>query len=77
MKANDVGKTAAIDAGKKLFEKAAKKLPTQKSQVADVMVPPEEITKRVNEVIAKYVDTSVDRASIVQLFLMQLQFKIS
>ena len=42
-----------IDAGKKLVEKAAKKLSTPKS-----LVPPEEITKKVNEVIAKYVDTS-------------------
>ena len=53
-------------AGKKLVEKAAKKLTTPKSQVANVvvpqianvLVPPEEITKKVNEVIAKYVDTS-------------------
>ena len=58
--------TVAIDAGKKLVEKlakklvekAAKKLTTPKSQVANVMVPPEEITKKVNEVIAKYFDTS-------------------
>ena len=46
MKAIDVGKTAAIDACKKLVEKVAKKLTTQKSQVANVMVPPEEITKK-------------------------------
>ena len=58
MKAIDVGKTVAIDAGNKLVEKAAKKLPKPKSQVANVMIPPEEITKKVNEVIAKYVDTS-------------------
>ena len=58
MKAINVGKTVAIDAGKKLVEKAAKRLSTPKSQVANVMVPPEEITKNVNEVIAKYVDTS-------------------
>ena len=45
MKAIDVDKTDAIDAGKKLVEKAAKKLSTQKSKVANVMVPPEEITK--------------------------------
>ena len=45
MKAIDVGKTVAIDAGRKLVEKAAKKLTTAKSQVANVMVPPEEITK--------------------------------
>ena len=58
MKAIDVGKTVAIDAGKKLIEKAAKRLTTLKLQVANVMVSPEEITKKVNEVIAKYVDTS-------------------
>ena len=58
MKAIDVGKTVAIDAGKKLIEKAAKKFFKPKSQVANVMVPIEEITKKVNEVIAKYVDTS-------------------
>ena len=53
MKAIDVGKTVAIDAGKKLVEKAAKRLATPKPQVANVMIPPEEITKKVNEVIAK------------------------
>ena len=58
MKAIDVGKTVAIDAGKKLVEKAVKKLSKPKSQVANVLVPPEEITKKVNEVIAKYVATS-------------------
>ena len=57
MKAIDVGKTVAIDAGKKLVEKAAKTLSSAKSHVANVMVPPEDITKKVNEVIAKYVDT--------------------
>ena len=41
MKAIDVGKTVAIDAGKKLVEKAAKKLTKRKSQLANVMVPPE------------------------------------
>ena len=59
MKAIDVDKIVAIDAGKKLVEEAAKKLSTPKSQVANVMVSPEEITKKINEVIAKYVDTSV------------------
>ena len=59
MKAIDVGKTVAIDAGKKLVEKAAKRLSTPKSQVANVKVPPEEVTKKVNALIAKYVDTSV------------------
>ena len=58
MKAIDVGKTVAIDDGKKLVEKAAIRLSTPKSQVANFIVPPEEITKKVNEVIAKYVDTS-------------------
>ena len=45
MKAIDVGKSVAIDAGKKLVGKAAKRLSTPKSQVANVMVPLEEITK--------------------------------
>ena len=58
MKAIDVGKTVTIDAGKKLVEKAAKRLTSTKPQVANVIVPPEEITKKVKEVIAKYVDTS-------------------
>ena len=58
MKAIDVGKTVAIDAGKKLVEKAAKRLSTPKSQLANVMVSPEEITKKVDEVIAKYFVTS-------------------
>ena len=55
MKAIDVGKTVAIDAGKKLVEKSAKKISTPKSQAANVVVQPEEITKKVNEVISKYV----------------------
>ena len=46
MKAVDVGKTVAIDADKKLVEKAAKRLTTLKPQVANVIVPPEEITKK-------------------------------
>ena len=41
MKAIDVGKTVAIDAGKILFEKAAKRLSAPKSQVVNVMVSPE------------------------------------
>ena len=61
MKDIDVDKTVAIDAGRKLVEKAAKRLTTPKSQVANVvvsqivnvLVPPEEITEKVNEVIAK------------------------
>ena len=59
MRAIDVGKTVAIDAGKKLDEKAAKRLSTPKSKMANAMVPPEEITNKVNKVIAKYIDTSV------------------
>ena len=58
MKAIDVGKTVAIDDGKILVEKAAKRLTTPKSQMVNVIVPPEEITENVNEVMAKYVDTS-------------------
>ena len=58
MKVIDVSKTVAIDAGKKLVEKAAKRLTRPKQQVANVIVLPEEITKKVNEDIAKYVDTS-------------------
>ena len=46
MKAIDVGKTVAIDAGKKLVEKAVEKLSKPKSQVVNVMVPLEEITKK-------------------------------
>ena len=58
MTAIDVGRIVAIDAGKKLVEKAAKRLTTPKPQVANVIVPTEEITIKINEVIAKYVDTS-------------------
>ena len=47
-----------IDAGKKFVEKAAKRLTTLKPHVTNVIVPPEEITKKQHEVIAKYVDTS-------------------
>ena len=46
MKAIDVGQAVAIDAGKKLVEKADKKLSTRKSQVANVIVQPQEITKK-------------------------------
>ena len=100
MKTIDLGKTVAIDAGKKLVEKVAKRLTTPKPQVANVMVPQianvlvpaEEITKKVNEVIAKYADMNamnvinlnklidralMDRASNVKMLLMQLQFKTS
>ena len=83
MKAIDVDKTVAIDAGKKLVEKSAKKLSTPKSQVANVMVPPEEIAKSVNDVIAKFVDTSainlnglINGSSVNRPFAsMQLLFK--
>ena len=46
MKAIDVGNTVAINAGKKLVENAAKRITTPKPQVANVIVPPEEITKK-------------------------------
>ena len=66
MKAIDVGITVAIDAGKKLVEKAAKRSTIPKSQVANAvvpqianaLVPSEEITEKLNEVTAKYVKTS-------------------
>ena len=58
VKVVDVGKAVSIDAGKKLDEKAVKRLFMPKSQVANVIIPPEEITKKVNELIAKYVDTN-------------------
>ena len=41
-----------------------KNYPRKKSQGANVIVPPEEITKKVNEVIAKHVDTSVINLNI-------------
>ena len=47
-KAIDMGKTVAIDAGKKLVEKAAQKLTTPKPQIVNVLVPPIEITKKIN-----------------------------
>ena len=46
MKAMDVGKTVAIDAGKKRAEEAAKRLSSPKSQVANKMIPLKEITKK-------------------------------
>ena len=46
MKAIDESKTVAIDAGKKVVGMAAQKLYTPKSQVANVMVPSEEITTK-------------------------------
>ena len=58
MKAIDMDTRVAIDAGKKLVEKAANKLSAPKSQVANVMISPEEITKKIYEVLTKYVDTS-------------------
>ena len=53
MKAVGEGKTITIDPGKKLVKKAAKTLSSPKSKVANVMVPPKEMTKKVNEVISK------------------------
>ena len=58
MKAIDVGKIVAIDAGKKLVEKAAKKLTTRKSLWLMLRFHQKKLLKKVNEVIAKYVDAS-------------------
>ena len=41
MKAIDAGKTSAIDADKKLVENVSKESSARKSQVANVMVPPQ------------------------------------
>ena len=49
MKAIHVGKTVAIDANKKLVEKAGKQFSTPKSHVANIMVSPEETTKTVKK----------------------------
>ena len=73
MKAIDVCKTVAIDADKKLVENAAKSLTTPKwqvanvvvPQIANVLVPPEEIIKKVNNVIAKYDNTSAINLNIL------------
>ena len=66
MKAIDVGKTVAIDAGKKLVENAAKILTTPKPQVANVIVPPDEMTKKVNEVDTSAINLNklIDGSSI-------------
>ena len=57
MNAIDEGKTMAIDASKKIVEKAGKELSSPKSHVDNAMVSREEITKKGDNVIAKYVDT--------------------
>ena len=79
MKAINVGKTVAIDAGKKLIEKTAKKLLTIKSQeiitkYANVTVRPEQVVKNVKDALANYVDTDainlnklIDRSSLRHL----------
>ena len=46
MKAINVSKTVAIDAGKKLVEKATKSLSTPISQVANVRIRRKEISKK-------------------------------
>ena len=61
MKAIEVSKTVAIDASRKLVENVAKKFYSTKSQVANVMASSEEITKKENKVIAKYVVTSATK----------------
>ena len=58
IKAIDVGKIVTVAAGKKLVKMAVKILFTAKPQVANIMVLLEEITKKVMEVLTKYVDTS-------------------
>ena len=58
MKAIDVSKTVAIDADKKLVEKADKRLSIPESQVANVVIHQKILLKKVNEVIAKYLDAS-------------------
>ena len=63
MKAIDVGKTAAIDAGKKLVEKAVENY--QHPHHKWLMIPPEEITKKVNEFIAEYVDISNQNLKLI------------
>ena len=76
MKAIDVGEIVTTDAGKKFVETFVQQLSTSKSQVANAMVPPEEITRKVKEVITKHVVTSTinlnklieDRASIAKCF---------
>ena len=40
------------------LKKAAKRLTTLKPKIANVLVSPEEITKKINDAVAKYVDTS-------------------
>ena len=76
MKATDVEKTVAIDAGKKLIEKNDKKLLTPKSQeiitkYANVTVQPEQVVSNVNDALANQVDTGainlnklIDRSSL-------------
>ena len=46
MKAIDVGKTISVWCWYEIRWNAAKRLSTSKSQAANVMVPPEEITKK-------------------------------
>ena len=46
MKAIGVGKTVAIDAGKKLLEKAAKRLSIPKSQAENVIVSQKKLLKK-------------------------------
>ena len=74
MKAIDVGKTLAIDAGKKLVETAAKKIIY--TQVANCYGS----TRRnyyESKRSAINLNKQMDRASVIQLLLMQLQFKNS
>ena len=58
MKAIDVGITVAIDSGKKLVEKVAKDYPHQNHKWLMLWFHQKKLPKKVNEVIAKYVDKS-------------------
>ena len=58
MKAIDVSETVAIDAGRKIVEKAAKNYPHQNHKWLMLWFHQKKLLKKVNEVIAKYVDTS-------------------
>ena len=53
-----MGITVAIDAGKKLIEKAAKNYTHKNLMWLMLWFHQKKITKKVKEVIAKYVDTS-------------------
>ena len=65
MKAIDVGKTVAIDVDNILVEKAAKNYPHQNYKWLMLWFYQKKLLKKVNEVIAKYVDTSAINLNIL------------